>query len=554
MNRRRLLRIFFASLIFGAGIFIWLTPTHEITPSQPGTSAFKSAILPPGTVRETILPDHIDEMVRIEAGCVDTPDYDIQKQICVDSFSIGKYEITQGLWQTVMGNNPVEAPQGKLYPVASVSWNDIQTFITKLNQITDKRYRLPTSNEWHYAARGGTQTTYWWGDEASHAYANFGKDPCCGNQVQGRDLWDKVSPVGSFPANLYGLHDTAGNVWEWTCSEAREELTASDLCAAQKSGTRLREARGGSWISNSSKIRTTSAANLILEGNFMLEGKRDDLGFRLVLDYPAQQERQSKLEISFQTKQTAKQQIENTYTMGSESGYQLVFDRVPTHYGEYTELLATQLRAPDGTIMRGEFSESRYGAPHWFTWQSHPSWKYDALRQWTGGMHCCMWYWFVSKSPPYRILPKFDDVPIDIVLIDPDNDGIMEFETLEDSYSFGTDTAHRTMPKLLWRMTDTGPELARDLMKTWKLSETQLKDIELIVKSLAPVSGHFNHEWTQLLTTNVITEYYSTGDIEHARQVFDQLWSYSDSEGEDFWNKIARQMACSPYGVEGVKC
>jgi len=76
-------------------------------------------------------------------------------RVCVDGFWIGKYEVTQGQWQKVMGNNPSYFKKGSNYPVEQVSWDDCQSFIKKLNRQSRKTFRLPTEAEWEYAARGG---------------------------------------------------------------------------------------------------------------------------------------------------------------------------------------------------------------------------------------------------------------------------------------------------------------------------------------------------------------------------------------------------------------
>jgi formylglycine-generating enzyme required for sulfatase activity len=93
-------------------------------------------------------------------------------------------------------------------PVIHVSWQDAHAFIDWLNRGTGRHFRLPSEAEWEYAARGGTTTLYWWGDEP---------DPDKANTVTnlGRDHFRYTSPVGSFPANPFGLYDMSGNVWQF---------------------------------------------------------------------------------------------------------------------------------------------------------------------------------------------------------------------------------------------------------------------------------------------------------------------------------------------------
>lgn len=139
-------------------------------------------------------------------------------------FYICKYEVTQELWMEVMTENPSEM-QGDSLPVEQVNWNDCQTFISKLNKLTGKNYRLPTEAEWEYACRGGKRTK---------GYAYSGSDDI--DQVAWYDANSegKTHPVGQKQPNELGLYDMSGNVWEW-CQDMYE---STGMC------------RGGSWIHN----------------------------------------------------------------------------------------------------------------------------------------------------------------------------------------------------------------------------------------------------------------------------------------------------------------
>ena len=116
-------------------------------------------------------------------------------------FYMGKYEVTQEQWESVMGNNPSSFFRGPKLPVTSVSWKDCQEFIKKLNAKTNRGYRLPTEAEWEYSCRAGTTTAYSNGDIITKNDSN----------VEG--LSTKV--VGSYKPNAFGLYDMHGNVWEW---------------------------------------------------------------------------------------------------------------------------------------------------------------------------------------------------------------------------------------------------------------------------------------------------------------------------------------------------
>jgi formylglycine-generating enzyme required for sulfatase activity len=106
-------------------------------------------------------------------------------------------------------------PQDDSHPAVCVSWYDAKDYAHWLSERTGHRYRLLTEAEWEYAARAGSTTAFPWGAVASHEHANYGADECCSALVAGRDQWMNTSPVGSFPANAFGLHDMNGNVMQW---------------------------------------------------------------------------------------------------------------------------------------------------------------------------------------------------------------------------------------------------------------------------------------------------------------------------------------------------
>ena len=124
-----------------------------------------------------------------------------QHRVQIQSFAIGKYEVTQEQWYAVMGDNP-SLNKGRSLPVDFVSWDDIQQFIAALNQKTGKKYRLPSESEWEYAARAGTTSDWSFGNDATMFgnYANIGK---------------KTQAVGQKLPNAFGLFDMYGNVGEW---------------------------------------------------------------------------------------------------------------------------------------------------------------------------------------------------------------------------------------------------------------------------------------------------------------------------------------------------
>lgn len=171
------------------------------------------------------------EMVKVEAGTFMMGEADENKRgyerpvhqvTLTNNYYIGRYEVTQALWQAVLGSNP-STFKGKDLPVEKVSWNDCQDFISKLNSITGKKFRLPTEEEWEYAARGGKNNNGYLFSGSSNISDVAWYDGNSGN---------KTHPVGSKQSNELGIYDMSGNVDEW-CQD--------------KVGSACRVYRGGGW-------------------------------------------------------------------------------------------------------------------------------------------------------------------------------------------------------------------------------------------------------------------------------------------------------------------
>lgn len=203
-------------------------------------------------------------MVTVEGGTFmmgamagDSDAYDDEKpahSVTLSTFRIAETEVTQALWQAVMGTNPSPYTDDLNCPVENVSWVDAQTFIAKLNQLTGKSFRLPTEAEWEYAARGGKD---------SQGYLYSGSNNI--NEVAW--YWDNCSvngtrrthPVGTKAPNELGLYDMCGNVWE-LC----QDRYASDYYSTSpwfnptgpSTGNNISD-RGGSWYNNAGKCRVT---------------------------------------------------------------------------------------------------------------------------------------------------------------------------------------------------------------------------------------------------------------------------------------------------------
>jgi len=190
----------------------------------------------------------------------------------INSFKMGKYEVTQTQWQEVIDINPSKFKGGNR-PVERVSWNDVQEFIKILNEQSDKKFRLPSEAEWEYAARAGSRGKYSWGNDIGKNQANCNG---CGSQ------WDKskTAPIGSFSPNSFGLYDMHGNVWEWVqdCWNNGYIRAPSDGSAWLTGDCRLRAARGGSWFSALKSLRSANHSRVYIKDS---DG---NLGFRLAQD------------------------------------------------------------------------------------------------------------------------------------------------------------------------------------------------------------------------------------------------------------------------------
>jgi len=253
-----------------------VTPLPTIVPS-PG-EVFRDTLKDGGSGPEMVMiPAGSFQMGDIQGG----GDSDEQPVhwVSVSAFAMGRYEVTvkefrqfvnatgyvtdaekkdgcyvnnAGSWGKVDDanwRNPYFS-QGDNQPVSCVSWNDATAYIAWLSTQTGQQYRLPTEAEWEYAARAGTETKYWWGNEIGSNQANCYSDYC-------GDSFEYTSPVGSFAANPFGLYDTVGNLWEWTCSEYESSYKGKEEhCSNNDAG--LFVLRGGSWVDGARRARSAN--------------------------------------------------------------------------------------------------------------------------------------------------------------------------------------------------------------------------------------------------------------------------------------------------------
>ena len=233
-------------------------PLASSPPAMPPAATTQPTV----THRQTLLP----EMVNLPAGSfrmgssANEPerksDEGPQHQVKVAAFELGKSEVTFDEWDACVAagycqHKPDDAGWGRgQRPVINVSWNDAQTYVAWLKRETGERWRLPTEAEWEYAARAGTTTPFSTGNCISTSQANYDGNydyNKCGAKT-GQYL-SKTQPVGSYPANPWGLHDMHGNVWEWVedCHNDGYKGAPTNGSAWRQGTCKARLLRGGSW-------------------------------------------------------------------------------------------------------------------------------------------------------------------------------------------------------------------------------------------------------------------------------------------------------------------
>ena len=196
-------------------------------------------------------------------------------------FAVGKYEVTFAEWDACVAgggctHRPADGGWGRgTRPVIDVSWDDAQEYMRWLSRETGKSYRLLSEAEWEYVARAGTTTEYWWGNEADHAHANYGKDECCEGMAAGADRWEYTSPVGSFEPNAFGLFDTAGNAGEWVadCWHDSYQGAPNDGSVWAGGDCDSHVSRDGSWVSGPWSISSAFRNGSVYSPGSVLPGR-----------------------------------------------------------------------------------------------------------------------------------------------------------------------------------------------------------------------------------------------------------------------------------------
>jgi formylglycine-generating enzyme required for sulfatase activity len=277
-------------ITFSIYFFLWASAGSEEIKGKPGLSvkennaALASKKNPKGMV---LIPG--GEFIRgttskeAQSVCLKNNDHCKEKwfkdeeplhSVKLNGYYLDTHEVTQEDYQRVMTKNPSEF-KGSSLPVESVTWYEAMEYCEKVGK------RLPTEVEWEWAARGGKQGTFAWGDEAESNRANFCDRSCDKRwkEKQFEDGYSHTAPVGSFPANDFGVYDMAGNVYEWVLDWYDEDYYKKkphDNPKGPEKGSR-KVIRGGSWINYSVGVRPSDRTDA------KPSKKIDFVGFRCAL-------------------------------------------------------------------------------------------------------------------------------------------------------------------------------------------------------------------------------------------------------------------------------
>jgi formylglycine-generating enzyme required for sulfatase activity len=199
-----------------------------------------------------------------------------QHPVELHAFAVGKYEVSFAEYDRFAQATRRQLPRDEGWgrddrPVINVSWQEAVAYTSWLSEQTGHHYRLPSESEWEFAARGDTPSSFWWEGVMQENPANCFD---CGSRWDG----NSTAPVGSFQANKFGIHDTSGNVQEWTedCYHANYQGAPSDGSAWQSPGCTQRVVRGGSYTSPLDSVRSAR------RGQYEQGTRLDNLGFRVV--------------------------------------------------------------------------------------------------------------------------------------------------------------------------------------------------------------------------------------------------------------------------------
>ncbi|MCL2832885.1 MAG: SUMF1/EgtB/PvdO family nonheme iron enzyme [Treponema sp.] len=300
-------------LISGTNYYFWVTSVQNDQESQKSTEIFVKTAIP--VITQVVQPPARsvrtipDGYVIISGGTflmgsstkeLNRNNNETQHQVTVNSFIMGKYEVTQNEYQEIMGGNSSikDVFKGENLPIVYVNWINAINYCNKISErdgltpvynikISQTQkwdvtwnhnadgYRLPTEAEWEYACRAGTVTPFNTGNNITSDQANFNATNPYNNNPKG-EFRKILMPVGSFPANNFGLYDMHGNVWEW-CWDLFGNYSsgAQNNPLGSTTGT-THVVRGGSWDRDAQSLR--SAFRYFYDVDYI----GNNIGFRVV--------------------------------------------------------------------------------------------------------------------------------------------------------------------------------------------------------------------------------------------------------------------------------
>lgn len=258
---------------------IAITPTSQATPAEPQKPQQPQQLQNPVSYSNGVLTVNGVQycMIKVEGGTFtmgatseqgsDANDNEKPThQVTLSTYYIGRTEVTQALWEAVMGSNP-SSFKGKKLPVENVSYDDCKQFIEKLNVMTGQDFRLPTEAEWEFAARGGNQ---------SHGYKYSGSNYLDDVAWFGENSGSETNTVATKRPNELGIYDMSGNVFEW-CRDSYANYTSSPQTNPRGGSGSNRVYHGGSWCHDARYCRVS------YRNSRWPDFRSHDLGLRLVL-------------------------------------------------------------------------------------------------------------------------------------------------------------------------------------------------------------------------------------------------------------------------------
>ncbi len=239
------------------------TPGDRTELTLPGGAVMAFRWCPPGTFTMGSPPNEADRR-----------DDENQVQVRLSKgFWMAETEVTQAQWRAVMGTSP-STFEGDTLPVEMVSWDDAMEFCRKLSASSGVAVTLPTEAQWEYACRAGTTTPFHFGSTITADQVNYNGNHPYGNAAKGV-YREKTMPVGSFPANAWGLRDMHGNVLEW-CADWYDGTLLGGTDPTGPSSGSTRVLRGGSWDDFAQYCRSAYRDSVVPSG------RDSNIGFRVL--------------------------------------------------------------------------------------------------------------------------------------------------------------------------------------------------------------------------------------------------------------------------------